>query len=134
MITMIQFELKEKELDEALHRLRKRTIQTLITDERFRRSLTGDRDAIRQVADAIDVESNLTRLLGAFWWLCRDENSVKLVEAICKELPAWLRRVFLDDVVYFCGHPDYPLREDTNALRLVAFAEERKARMKLRKS
>ena len=130
MPALIQLELKEKDLGKSLHVLREQTIEKLVTDKSFFRSLATDREAVRQVADALDAETKLSKLIQTIMRICFSEDAVKIVESICQELPPSSRGAFLHNVAVVCTHPDSPLHENSSAQRVAAFASELKIRIK----
>ena len=119
---MIQFDLKQKELDRALHDERERTIKKLVSDPEYFKRLSTDTGVRREVADALNAERKLSNLVWSLVRICYSGDAVKVVEAICQELPSTSRMVFLHNVVIVCRHPGSSLRNDPHGRRVAAFA------------
>ena len=80
------------------------------------------------MADALDMQAKSEELVATIFRLCWD-GDVKIVEAICKELPLQSQRVFLRNVVVVCRHPHSLLHNTAVGRRMAAFASDRRRRM-----
>ena len=129
LMIMIQFDVNQKELNNALHDLRELTIEKLVSDPEYFKSLSTDKEVRHEVADALNAEHRLTKLTEAIMSLCCNTESPKIVEGVCQELPPSSRGVFLRNVAVVCAHPSSPLHEDSNAQRVAAFASELRTRI-----